>query len=189
MRKVLLTLTVLALGCGDPATEDDRGYTKAPLEEPGLLVTGEPGPTVPGVTVELEPGLAVPTPETEAERPDAGTGEPAGGAGEAEDADVALAAGVTREQFDRGRQLFSGSGGCSACHGVDASGSQLGPSLRDDEWLHVQTPDVSSIATVIRNGVPDPQEYPGPMPAMGGANLDDGQVRALAGYIASISGG
>lgn len=35
----LLAATVAA--CGDPATTDDRGYTKAPLEKPGWVVTGE----------------------------------------------------------------------------------------------------------------------------------------------------
>ncbi len=41
-RSVLLTTCVLALAaCGDPDTNDARGYTKAPLEEPGWTVTGE----------------------------------------------------------------------------------------------------------------------------------------------------
>jgi hypothetical protein len=33
----LLALLIVA-GCGDPATDDDRGYTKAPLENPGLII-------------------------------------------------------------------------------------------------------------------------------------------------------
>lgn len=28
-------------GCGDPDTNDDRGYTKAPLERPTVLIDGE----------------------------------------------------------------------------------------------------------------------------------------------------
>lgn len=32
---------VLVFGCGDPETSDDRGYTKAPLEKPGVLIGGE----------------------------------------------------------------------------------------------------------------------------------------------------
>ncbi len=31
----------LVLACGDAATSDGRGYTKAPLEEPGLTVQPE----------------------------------------------------------------------------------------------------------------------------------------------------
>lgn len=39
----VLSFSLLVLpGCGDPATEDDRGYTKAPLEDPGFVVNGEP---------------------------------------------------------------------------------------------------------------------------------------------------
>ncbi|HKJ93574.1 MAG TPA: hypothetical protein VJ957_10410 [Longimicrobiales bacterium] len=36
-----LGAVVLLVGCGDPPTPDPRGYTKAPLEEPGLTVKGE----------------------------------------------------------------------------------------------------------------------------------------------------
>ena len=43
---ILLTLALVALivlvgACGDPVTDDDRGYTKAPLENPGLVIEGE----------------------------------------------------------------------------------------------------------------------------------------------------
>lgn len=34
-------LVVAVAACGDPATSDDRAYTKAPLENPGLVVEGE----------------------------------------------------------------------------------------------------------------------------------------------------
>jgi hypothetical protein len=38
----LLLLAPLALAaCGDPPTDDRRGYTKAPLERPGPLIRGE----------------------------------------------------------------------------------------------------------------------------------------------------
>ena len=36
----LATLLVLP-ACGDPDTYDTRGYTKAPLEHPGVLIKGE----------------------------------------------------------------------------------------------------------------------------------------------------
>ena len=42
MPRCLRTLPFIVLlivgGCGDPATDDDRGYTKAPLENPGLII-------------------------------------------------------------------------------------------------------------------------------------------------------
>lgn len=188
MRNVLLAVTVLALAaCSDPATEDSRGYTKAPLETPGLLIGDEPEPALAGLPVTLEPGLTAEP--LQPEQPSTGG---AGGGGDTSDdaaAEVSLAAGVTRAQFDQGRDLFGGSGGCTACHGLNGSGSQLGPDLTDDQWLHVDSPDPAALADVIRSGVPDPVEYPGPMPAMGGASLTDAQIEALAGYVASIGGG
>lgn len=34
-------VAVLAVGCGDEETTDRRGYTKAPLEVPALLIDAE----------------------------------------------------------------------------------------------------------------------------------------------------
>ncbi|HEX7121063.1 MAG TPA: hypothetical protein VF178_01745, partial [Gemmatimonadaceae bacterium] len=44
MRVATITICAAALGlaaCGDAPTEDRRGYTKAPLEEPGLTIQSE----------------------------------------------------------------------------------------------------------------------------------------------------
>jgi hypothetical protein len=60
---LLLALTA----CGDPETEDRRGYTKAPLESAGLLIRGEE-PTIMGEmneTIRPRPPLHI---ETESER-------------------------------------------------------------------------------------------------------------------------
>ena len=210
MRRVLLTVTVVALaGCGDPATEDARGYTKAPLEEPGLLVRGEPVSPLAGVDTSVTSGLAAEAPDAEpatsegAPGPDGSTGpeasgeaagEPGGESGSdvegaAEAGGSGLAEGVSQAQFEAGRELFSGTAGCMACHGTDGTGSMLGPDLTDGEWIHVEEPTVAALVDVIEAGVPDPQEYPGPMPAMGGGNLSEDQVRALAAYVASLGGG
>lgn len=41
-RNALLAAGLLVLGaCGDPDTDDPRGYTKAPTENPGWTVEGE----------------------------------------------------------------------------------------------------------------------------------------------------
>ncbi|MBW3555119.1 MAG: cytochrome c, partial [Gemmatimonadetes bacterium] len=98
------------------------------------------------------------------------------------------AQGVTQEQFDQGRQLFTGQGGCQACHGPQAKGTQLAPDLTDDEWLNIPDPSLETIEQLIRTGVAEPKEHPAPMPPMGGANLSEEQVSALAGYVLSIAG-
>lgn len=184
MRRIVpLLVVVTAAACGDPATEDARGYTKAPLESPGLVIGGEPESAL-GVEPTLEPGLTAVDPASIEEPAVSG-----GGGGEAASSEVTLASGVTQEQFDQGDQLFSGQGGCMACHGPDGSGSQLGPDLTDADWLHVDSPDVEPLAAVIRDGVAEPVQYPAPMPPMGGASLSEDQVQALAAYIASIAGG
>lgn len=103
--------------------------------------------------------------------------------------EVTLAEGVTQEQFDEGRQLFAGQGGCHACHNPEATGTQLAPDLTDDEWINVSGPDMEEITELINTGVPEPVEHPAPMPPMGGANLTEAQVEALAAYVASIGQG
>lgn len=182
MRRIVLILaTAVVVGCGDRATEDARGYTKAPLENPGLLVSGEPRSEL-DVEVALEPGLTAVPPDT---------GTPGAGAAaepESDTAGASLPSGVTQEQFDRGRQLFAGQGGCQACHGPGGTGSQLAPDLTDDDWLNVPGPEVDALAEVIRSGVAEPQQHPAPMPPMGGASLSEDQVRALAAYVASLGG-
>lgn len=172
----VMILTLAAGACGDPRTTDSRGYTKAPLEDPNLLIAGEETTAMAALgepdlprPVELEPTDSEPT----------GDGE--------EEQEVQLAPGVTQEQYDQGRQLFGGQGACQACHGPDAAGTPLAPDLTDDTWLHVSGPDVDELAAIIEAGVPQPTEHPAPMPPMGGADLNDEQVRSLAGYLASIA--
>lgn len=38
---VMGVTAILLAGCGDPPTSDHRGYTKAPLETPGIRVVPE----------------------------------------------------------------------------------------------------------------------------------------------------
>lgn len=100
-----------------------------------------------------------------------------------------LPEGVTPEQYQQGQELFTGSGGCVACHGPDATGTQLAPDLTDSEWINISGPNMDEIVQLIQTGVPQPLQHPGPMPPMGGANLTDQQVEALAAYVAGIGQG
>ena len=125
--------------------------------------------------------------DTTGQAPAAGSEAPAA-APPPQQQQATLAAGVTQEQFDQGQQLFTGQGACQACHGPQATGTQLGPDLTDSEWLNITDPSVEQIVTLIKTGVVQPKEHPAPMPPMGGANLTDEQVEALAGYVLSIAG-
>jgi cbb3-type cytochrome c oxidase subunit III len=84
-----------------------------------------------------------------------------------------------------GKAIFSGKGLCTACHGPDAKGTALAPDLTDAKWLHADG-TVASIAKVIKAGVPTPKEHPAPMPPMGGAQLTDAEIQAVASYVASL---
>jgi mono/diheme cytochrome c family protein len=115
------------------------------------------------------------------------TAEPAEAGGMEQGQQVAnLPEGVTQAQVDQGRQLFRGSAICYSCHGQDAMGTQLAPNLHDEEWLNISGRNYDEIVALIKSGVPQPMEHPGPMPPMGGANLTDEQVDALAAYVVSL---
>ena len=66
LRSAVLTVSVLALAaCGDPDTNDPRGYTKAPLETPGWTIEGEE----PTGMAELGDPIRVPSMDTVAAEP------------------------------------------------------------------------------------------------------------------------
>jgi mono/diheme cytochrome c family protein len=101
----------------------------------------------------------------------------------------ALPAGVTQQMVDQGRQIFNGQGICFTCHGQNGTGGPLGPALNDQQWIHLTSGDLNEIENIIRTGVQRPQQYQSPMPAMGGAQLNDEQVRAVSSYVYAISHG
>lgn len=94
-----------------------------------------------------------------------------------------LPAGITAEVAEEGRKLFVP---CAVCHGLDGLGNQLGPSLRDGEWVHISG-SLEEIETIIRDGVAEPENYPVPMAPMGGGDFDAQQLRAVASYVYAIS--
>ncbi|EGD60830.1 glucose/sorbosone dehydrogenase-like protein [Novosphingobium nitrogenifigens DSM 19370] len=93
--------------------------------------------------------------------------------------------GANAADVDTGRRIFLGElkgGTCSGCHGSDGRGSSAGPALVGPTWLWADgTP--ASFAKVIRNGVPQPKNAGGPMPARGGADLTDEDIRKVAAYV------
>lgn len=94
-----------------------------------------------------------------------------------------LPPGATMAMAENGRKLFIT---CSVCHGVDAGGTELGPSLRDDEWVVIDgSPE--QIQQVIREGVPEPKKLSTPMPPLGGGGFDADEIRDLAVYVYAMS--
>lgn len=122
------------------------------------------------------------------QQPPAAQQEPAPAPTAAAPPSVELPEGVTPEMVQEGQQLFAGQGICYTCHGMDAKGTQLAPDLTDQEWINIDG-SYDQIVNLIHTGVAQPVQYPSPMPPMGGAQLTDEQVRALAAYVYSISHG
>ena len=97
--------------------------------------------------------------------------------------------GATKEMVALGDRVYHGQVGgatCVGCHGAAGTGTTLGPNLTDTQWLWGDG-SYRSIAKTITAGVPQPKQYRSPMPPMGGAELTDDQVRAVAAYIWGLS--
>ena len=175
-------IAVLALAaCGDPDTRDNRGYTKAPLEKPTVLVQGEPASAMDALGNPAMPDAPViEAPDTAAAAP-ATPSQPAGGAKQG-----TAPAGATAADVTEGQKIFSATGNCFTCHGPNGGGSALAPALNDAQWLNI-TGDYASIQQIVNNGVPAPKQFPAAMPAKGGAQLTEQQVKQVAAYVYSLS--
>ena len=109
--------------------------------------------------------------------------------GDAEQATSWRVAGVVPQpaaQDSAGKAIFASKGLCYACHGPDAKGTPLAPNLTDTEWLNIDG-ELENIVGLIKKGVPQPKKAPAPMPPMGGAQLSDAEVQAVAQYVYSLS--
>jgi glucose/arabinose dehydrogenase/mono/diheme cytochrome c family protein len=105
------------------------------------------------------------------------------------DAGLSVPAGATQEMVALGDRIYHGQVGgasCTGCHGSDGKGTPLGPDLTDTKYLW-NDGSWAGIAKTITDGVMQPKEYRSPMPPMGGAQLTDDQVKALAAYVWSLS--
>jgi len=93
---------------------------------------------------------------------------------------------VMEVQDTAGKAIFLGKGLCHACHGPDAKGTALAPDLTDPEWLHADG-TLETVAKVVKEGVAQPKKFPAPMLPMGGAQLTDDEVQAVARYVVALS--
>jgi mono/diheme cytochrome c family protein len=100
-----------------------------------------------------------------------------------------LPPGVTAQMVQEGNRIYHQQGICFTCHGQNGAGGPLGPALNDQEWLHLTTGEYEEIMQIIQTGVQRPVRYPGVMPPLGGARLNDTQLRAVAAYVFALSRG
>jgi len=98
-----------------------------------------------------------------------------------------LPEGVTQEMVTAGKAIFEGAGLCATCHGADGTGTALAPNLTDAEWLNIPAKSMDAIIATVTTGVAAPQQHPSPMPAKGGSNLTDQQIREVAAYVFTLS--
>ena len=116
----------------------------------------------------------------------AGGGGAAGKAGARADSAAppgTMPQGVSAEQGARGRQVYATT--CIVCHGEDGRGNQLGPSIADGEWRNVPGGSYEEVVTLVRQGVPQPEEFEVPMPGYAGL-LSEDEIRAVAAYAWSL---
>lgn len=112
--------------------------------------------------------------------------------GETEDAAGALSQelpeGVTMAMVEDGKGIFEGAGICVTCHGQDGTGlPNLGGDLTDEEWLHSDGSYEAIVETVMTGVTAEESTVGVPMPAKGGTNISDEQVRAAAAYVWTLS--
>lgn len=100
----------------------------------------------------------------------------------------ALPEGVTRDMIRQGEGPFKGAGLCHACHGPQGKGvPNLGSNLTDGTWLHSDG-SYAGILQTIKQGVSADKSSNGTtMPPKGGGPLSEDQLKAVAGYVWSLS--
>jgi cytochrome c oxidase cbb3-type subunit 3 len=98
--------------------------------------------------------------------------------------------GVTPAMVATGEAFFKSIGLCFACHGVDAKGIQgIGANLTDTEWYHGDGTYPSLVSQILDGVSPQVSGTGVMMPPKGGSQITEGQVRAIAAYVWSLSRG
>jgi len=102
--------------------------------------------------------------------------------------DLPTPLGATPEQVALGRRIFRGeveSATCGGCHGADATGTPVGPDLTTGKWLWGDG-SLESLTERIAQGVPEPKVYRGAMPPLGGSELKEDSLMAVAAYVWAV---
>ena len=110
-------------------------------------------------------------------------------AGRSTSASLPVPPRATKEQVALGERIFQGEaadGTCAGCHGSDAKGSPLAPSLVNGVWFFGDG-SLKAISKTVADGVPKPRNYSDPMPPRGGAPLSDADVAAVSAYVWALN--
>lgn len=99
----------------------------------------------------------------------------------------------TGGEYAPGKALFTGKGGCFACHGPDAKGIQAmgSANLTDGIWRFMPGTEESVRYTITHgvNAANDPKTRNAVMPVFGGTKLSETEIRKLAVYVHELGGG
>ncbi len=99
-----------------------------------------------------------------------------------------LPEGVTIEMVEQGKAVYGGAGICSSCHGPAGAGiPSLGANLTDSEWLHSDGSYDGMMKTVMEGVTAQASSSGVPMPAKGGTNISDDDVKAVSAYVWTLS--
>jgi glucose/arabinose dehydrogenase len=96
--------------------------------------------------------------------------------------------GASPDQVALGDRIFHGEvdgGTCLGCHGTDGKGTAMGSDLTSGKWLWGNG-SVEAITRTIAQGVPKPKNHTGAMPPMGGVQLSQADLAAVADYVWAI---
>ena len=94
-------------------------------------------------------------------------------------------AGASPGRVALGERIFQGEaagGTCAGCHGTDGKGTAIGSDFTSGKWLWGNG-SVRAITQTIAQGVAKPKAHTGVMPPMGGAQLSQADLAAVAGYV------
>jgi mono/diheme cytochrome c family protein len=157
------------------------------MEGPGKLITG--GRWSAGLGVILAGGVVLSVTACSKEGRQQGGGETTGAAPPPAAAPAPSPGNITPRMIALGDSIFHGqaaNGLCYTCHGANAKGTQLAPDLTDKTWLNGDG-SYQFIVNTVTQGVPKPKQHAAPMPPMGGSQLTQEQIRAVAAYVYSLS--
>lgn len=95
--------------------------------------------------------------------------------------------GVTDRTIVRGRSLYEGKGACAKCHGDRGEGTPEGGSLNSGPWT-LGSGSYKWIRHIVRHsGIGARGRDGDPLPMRGPTLLSPDEVKAVAGYVWSIS--